>query len=168
MSNDGSPLHVRRKIRLALFDMDSTLIDQEVIDELARSIGKSDAVSAITARAMNGEIDFATSLRERVVMLRGVRADVWEELKRSVTIASGARELILKLKGAGVVTGVISGGFMPMAEWLKEELGLDYAFANHVCFQIPLSSRLTHRVISSTFALLLRLRPCWELQLTLV
>ena len=167
MSKDGPPVHARRKIRLALFDMDSTLIDQEVIDELARSIGKSDAVSAITARAMDGEIDFATSLRERVVMLRGVRAEVWEDLKRTVTIASGARELILKLKGAGVVTGVISGGFIPMAEWLKEELGLDYAFANHVRFQSLQSSWLTCRLIAFIIALSFRLRHWQELQLTL-
>ncbi|KAG8534286.1 uncharacterized protein KY384_001130 [Bacidia gigantensis] len=112
--------------------MDSTLINEEVIDELARTIGKTDVVSAITARAMNGEIDFATSLRERVTMLEGVRADVWDGLKQVVTIASGARELIQGLKDKGVITGVISGGFAPMAEWLKEELGLDYAFANHL------------------------------------
>lgn len=122
-----------RPIKLALFDMDSTLIDQEVIDELAATIGVSDAVSAITARAMNGEIDFATSLAERVGMLAGVKADVWESLKTErVTVARGARELVANLKERGAITGVISGGFAPMAEWLKEELGLDYAFANHV------------------------------------
>ena len=128
-SKSNSPC---RPIRLALFDMDSTLINEEVIDELARSVGKTEAVSAITARAMNGEVNFETSLRERVCMLRGVGTDVWEELKRTVTIAEGARELIQGLKKIGVVTGVISGGFIPMAEWLKGELGLDYAFANCV------------------------------------
>lgn len=124
-----SPL---RPLKLALFDMDSTLIDQEVIDELARTINITPAVSAITARAMNGEIDFATSLQERVAMLQGVRADVWEELKATVTIAKGARELVAGLKERGVVTGVISGGFQPMAEWLRGELGLDVAVANHL------------------------------------
>ena len=114
--------------------MDSTLIDQEVIDELARSIGLTPAVSAITARAMNGEIDFAASLRERVALLKGVRADVWSSLRTdgSITIAKGARELIAGLKAMGVTTAVVSGGFMPMAEWLKDQLGLDYAFANHL------------------------------------
>ena len=130
---DPSTKTSSRPIKLALFDMDSTLINEEVIDELARSIGKTDIVSAITARAMNGELDFETSLRERVAMLRGVRSDVWEELKRRVTIAEGARELDRGLKENGaVVTGVVSGGFMPMAEWLKGELGLDHALANHV------------------------------------
>ena len=129
--------HEHRPLRLALFDMDSTLINEEVIDELARSIGISDAVSAITARAMNGDIDFATSLRERVAMLKGVRADVWEDLKRTVTIATGARELVRGLKEKGVLTGVVSGGFTPMAEWLKGELGLDVAFANHLLEEGP-------------------------------
>ena len=124
--------HQQRPLRLALFDMDSTLINEEVIDELARSIGISDAVSAITARAMNGDIDFATSLSERVAMLKGVRTDVWDDLKKTVTIATGARELVHGLKQRGVLTGVVSGGFIPMAEWLKGELGLDVAVANHL------------------------------------
>ena len=126
-----------RPLRLALFDIDSTLINEEVIDELARSIGISDAVSAITARAMNGDIDFATSLSERVAMLKGVPITVWEELKKTVTVANGARELISGLKKKGVLTGVVSGGFAPMAEWLKGELGLDVAFANHLLEEGP-------------------------------
>ena len=129
--------HHPRPLRLALFDMDSTLINEEVIDELARSIGVSDAVSAITARAMNGDIDFATSLSERVAMLKGARADVWNDLKTTVTIATGARELVGGLKKRGVLTGVVSGGFTPMAEWLKGELGLDVAFANHLVEEGP-------------------------------
>lgn len=124
--------HQQRPLRLALFDMDSTLINEEVIDELARSIGISDAVSAITARAMNGDIDFATSLLERVAMLKGVRTNVWDDLKKTVTIATGARELVRGLKMKGILTGVVSGGFIPMAEWLKGELGLDVAVANHL------------------------------------
>ncbi len=127
----------KRPLRLALFDMDSTLINEEVIDELARSIGISDAVSAITARAMNGDIDFATSLSERVAMLKGVPANVWGDLKKTVTIATGARELVSGLKQKGVLTGVVSGGFTPMAEWLKGELGLDIAFANHLLEEGP-------------------------------
>ncbi|KAL9102685.1 MAG: hypothetical protein Q9163_002207, partial [Psora crenata] len=107
-SSSESPPPGHRPVRLALFDMDSTLINEEVIDELARTIGKTEAVSAITARAMNGELDFETSLRERVTMLRGVRSDVWDELKGIVTIAEGARELVHALKKMGVVTGVVS------------------------------------------------------------
>jgi len=127
----------QRLIKLALFDMDSTLINEEVIDELARSIGISDAVSAITARAMNGDIDFATSLKERVAMLKGVPLTVWENLKRTVTIAEGAKDLIASLRRRGVYTGVVSGGFTLMAEWLKEQLGLDVAIANYLLESQP-------------------------------
>ena len=121
-------------IKLAVFDLDSTLIDQEVIDELARSIGALDAVAAITARAMAGELDFAESLKARVALLRGVRADVWEELKGRITFAEGARELCRGLKRCGVKMAVLSGGFVPIAEWVRGELGLDYARANVVCW----------------------------------
>ena len=121
-----------RPLKIALFDMDSTLINEEVIDELARSVGVSDAVSAITARAMSGDIDFATSLKERVGMLKGVPTTVWQDLRKTVTIATGARELIAGLRKKGVYTAVASGGFTPMAEWLKGELGLDLAVANHL------------------------------------
>ena len=126
-----------RPLKIALFDMDSTLINEEVIDELARSVGVSDAVSAITARAMNGDIDFATSLKERVGMLRGVPTTVWQDLRKTVTVATGARELIAGLKKKGVFTAVASGGFTPMAEWLKGELGLDLAVANHLLEAAP-------------------------------
>ena len=88
---------------------------------------------------MNGEIDFATSLHARVALLKGVRADVWESLRTdgSITVARGARELISGLKAMGVVTAVVSGGFTPMAEWLQAQLGLDYAFANHLLTAPP-------------------------------
>ena len=132
---------IQRPIKLAVFDMDSTLINEEVIDELARSIGITAAVSAITARAMNGEIEFEQSLRERLALLKGVKATVWQELEKSVTIAAGAPELIKSLRDRGVMTVVVSGGFAPMALWLKKQLGLDYAFANHVREpESPLSS----------------------------
>ncbi|KAL8998850.1 MAG: hypothetical protein Q9169_002188 [Polycauliona sp. 2 TL-2023] len=121
-----------RPVKLAVFDMDSTLINEEVIDELARSIGITPAVAAITARAMNGEIEFEQSLRERLSLLKGVKADVWDELKKTITIAEGAKKLIDYLRERGVLTAVVSGGFAPMALWLKEQLGLDYAFANHL------------------------------------
>lgn len=81
---------------------------------------------------MAGELDFAASLTERVALLKGVRADVWQELKGKVTFARGARELCRALKRVGVKMAVLSGGFQPMAEWVKGELGLDWAYANHV------------------------------------
>lgn len=127
-----NPTSSHRSIKLAIFDMDSTLIEEEVIDELAGSIGVTDAVSAITARAMNGELDFEESLRERLALLEGVNTDIWENLRKRITIAAGAKELCQELRRRGVILAVASGGFFPMADWLKDQLGLDYAFANHV------------------------------------
>lgn len=127
-----------RPIRLALFDMDSTLIEEEVIDELARSIGATSAVSTITAKAMNGEIGFEESLHARLALLEGVNTDVWGKMQKTITIAAGARELCQELRKRGIITAVVSGGFAPMAEWLKDQLGLDYAIANHVRYQVCL------------------------------
>lgn len=127
-----NPIDSHRPIQLAIFDMDSTLINEEVIDELARSIGVTAAVSTITKQAINGELDFEQSLRARLMLLKGVKSDVWSDLEKSLSIATGARELCKELQRRGVITAVASGGFAPMAEWLKDQLGLDYAFANHV------------------------------------
>ncbi|EAW09247.1 phosphoserine phosphatase SerB [Aspergillus clavatus NRRL 1] len=122
----------RRHKRLVVFDMDSTLIQNEVIDEIAKFIGVEKEVSDITERAMNGELDFSASLRERVGLLKGVPADVFEKLKSVITISPGARELCRALKKLGCKLAVLSGGFQPLAEWLAEQLGIDYAFANHL------------------------------------
>ena len=81
---------------------------------------------------MNGELDFTTSLRARVALLKGVPADVFERLKSVITITTGARELCRALKVLGYKLAVLSGGFTPLAEWLATQLGLDYAFANNV------------------------------------
>ena len=81
---------------------------------------------------MNGELDFAESLKERVTLLKGVPADVFDKLKSVIKISPGARELCKSLKALGYKMAVLSGGFQPLAEWLAEELGLHYAFANHV------------------------------------
>jgi len=87
---------------------------------------------------MNGELDFAASLKERVSLLKGVPADVFDKLKSVITIAKGARELCAALKMMGYKMAVLSGGFQPLAEWLAGQLGLDYAVANHVNTPIQL------------------------------
>jgi phosphoserine phosphatase len=122
----------RRHKRLAVFDMDSTLIQQEVIDEIASLIGVQEQVSAITAAAMNGELDFEASLRARCKLLNGVPSSVWETLKPRITYNEGVPELIRALKRLGFKTAVLSGGFIPLTGWVAENLGLDYAFANHL------------------------------------
>ncbi|KAK3674314.1 Phosphoserine phosphatase [Recurvomyces mirabilis] len=116
---------------LAVFDMDSTLIQQEVIDELARAVNKYDAVAKITEEAMRGELDFEQSLGKRVALLEGVPTSIWDQLKAStITFTPGAHELVGCLKALGWKTAVLSGGFVPLAQWVKGQLGLDYAYAN--------------------------------------
>lgn len=122
----------RRYKRLAVFDMDSTLIQQEVIDEIASLIGVEDQVSAITAAAMNGELDFEASLRARCKLLKGVPSTVWETLKPRITFNEGVPDLIKALKRLGFKIAVLSGGFIPLTGWVAQNLGLDYAFANRL------------------------------------
>ncbi|KAJ9641005.1 Phosphoserine phosphatase [Coniosporium tulheliwenetii] len=117
---------------LAVFDMDSTLIQQEVIDEIARFLGVEAAVSAITARAMNGELDFEASLRARCALLAGVPSSVFEKIRALITPTPGALELVRALKKLGYKTAVLSGGFTPVTGWFAAQIGLDYAFANHL------------------------------------
>lgn len=140
-----SPLPRRR---LAVFDMDSTLIRQEVIDELARAVGVYDAVSAITDAAMRGDpnyADFAASLRARVGLLKGVEGKYWDYLREEVIqFTDGAGRLIRCLKSDGWTAAVLSGGFVNLAEWVKDSLGLDYAFANRL--ETDGEGRLTGRL----------------------
>lgn len=139
---------LRRYPRLVVFDMDSTLIEQEVIDLIAASIGVEDKVSAITARAMNGELDFSGSFKERVALLKGVDADIFTKLRSVITPTKGARELIRALKRLGVKTAVVSGGFIPLTQWLADDLGIDYAFANTIASD-PATGKLTGEVIGT-------------------
>jgi phosphoserine phosphatase len=122
----------RRYKRLAVFDMDSTLIQQEVIDEIAAVIGVEKEVAAITAAAMNGELDFEASLRARCKLLKGVPATVFQDLRPRITLNEGVKELITALKRLGFKTAVLSGGFTPLTGWMGQQLGLDYAYANHL------------------------------------
>ena len=122
----------RRAKRLVVMDMDSTLIQIEVIDELARIAGVGTQVALITERAMNGELDFPAALRERVALLSGLPAAALEEVYRNIPFTPGAKTLIRVLKRLGFKTAVISGGFSYFADRIKDDLGLDYAFANEL------------------------------------
>lgn len=120
----------RRNRRLFFFDMDSTLIQGEVIDELAKMAGVGDQVVAITASAMRGEIQFQESFRRRVGLLRGLpEARVYELLGR-IPLMDGAERLFRTLKRLGVKTGVLSGGFTFFGSSLQDRLGIDHVFAN--------------------------------------
>ncbi len=120
----------RRAMRLVMMDVDSTLLQQEVIDLLAARAGRAAEVSAITAAAMRGDADFATALRQRVRLLAGQDAAVLGEVLTELRLAPGAQTLIRTLRRLGYRCGVVSGGFTQVTGWLRDELGLDYAAAN--------------------------------------
>lgn len=120
----------RRNRRLVAFDMDSTLIQVEVIDELAKRAGAGDEVSAITAGAMRGEYDFKESLRRRLALLKGLDAGVLEEVAAALPVTEGAERLMANLKRLGFKTAIISGGFTYFGERLQKLLGMDYVYAN--------------------------------------
>ncbi len=121
---------LRRAKRLVVMDMDSTLIQIEVIDELARLHGVLDRVGKITERAMAGELNYEASLRERVRLLEGLPYAKALELAKNLPVTDGAPRLLAVLRTLGYKTAVISGGFLFAANTLKERLGLDYAYAN--------------------------------------
>jgi phosphoserine phosphatase len=120
----------RRSKRLVVMDMDSTLITIEVINELARAKGVVEQVSAITERAMLGEMDYDESLRQRVALLEGLDVAVLKKIASELPLTEGAERLIGVLKRLGYRTAVISGGFSVAAEALKARLGIDYAYSN--------------------------------------
>ena len=122
----------RRNRRLVVFDMDSTLIEAEVIDELAKEAGVGEQVSAITEQAMRGEIDFTESFARRVGLLEGLSEDVLETVAKRLKLTEGAERLISTLKSLGYKTAILSGGFTYFARGLQEKLGIDYIYANEL------------------------------------
>jgi phosphoserine phosphatase len=120
----------RRTKRLIVLDVDSTLVRGEVIDELAARAGRAAEVARITAAAMNGELDFAESLRARVAALAGLPVEVLDEVREHLVLTPGARTLIRTLKRLGFRCGIVSGGFTQITDPLAERLGLDFAAAN--------------------------------------
>ncbi|MEH6447977.1 MAG: phosphoserine phosphatase SerB [Oleispira sp.] len=122
----------RRNRRLVAFDMDSTLIEAEVIDELAAAAGVGEQVAEITERAMRGELDFTESFHERVALLKGLSGDVLQEIAERLPVTEGAERLIRNLKSLGYTTVILSGGFNYFGNYLKDKLGIDYVFANEL------------------------------------
>ena len=135
----------RRAKHLVVMDVDSTLIEGEVIEELAARAGCLDAVADITAAAMRGELDFAGSLRARVALLRGLDAGALEDVRRAVRLMPGARTLVRTLKRLGYQIAIVSGGFTHVTDSLRDELGLDFALANTL--EIGPDGRLTGEVV---------------------
>ena len=125
----------RRNRRLVAFDMDSTLINVEVMDELARRQGVGEQVRAITSRAMNGEMDFQESFRARASLLAGMPAQVLHEVAGNVSLNPGASRLIRALRHFGYRMAIVSGGFQYVGDRLRERLGIDHVFANELCIE---------------------------------
>ena len=139
------PATHRRKLVLVA-DMDSTMIEQECIDELADAVGIKAEVAAITERAMNGELDFEQALRTRVALIKGLERSVIEEIRRErITLAPGGRALVQTMKAYGAYTSLVSGGFTYFADYFAKRIGFDEAIANVLEFD---GERLTGTVAS--------------------
>jgi phosphoserine phosphatase len=138
----------RRNRRLVVFDMDSTLIDAEVIDELAKEAGVGDQVSEITEQAMRGEIDFTESFARRVGLLKGLDESVLLTVSQRLNLTEGAERLISTLKGLGYKTAILSGGFTYFAKNLQRVLGIDYVYANELEIEDgKVTGRVTGQVV---------------------
>jgi phosphoserine phosphatase len=138
------PLAHRRK-RLLIADMDSTLIGQECVDELAARVGVGDRVAAITERAMRGEVAFAPALRERVALLQGLPETVIQDvLKDRITLSRGARTLVRTMRANGAYVAIVSGGFRQFTGAIRERLGADEDRANVLMIE---GGRLTGQVM---------------------
>ncbi|MCP5161081.1 MAG: phosphoserine phosphatase SerB [Hahellaceae bacterium] len=133
----------RRNRRLVVFDMDSTLIEAEVIDELAKEAGVGEQVAEITELAMRGELDFTESFKRRVALLKGLDEAVLAQIAQRLKLTEGAERLISTLKSLGYKTAILSGGFTYFANFLKQRLGIDYVYANELEIE---NGRVTGRV----------------------
>ncbi|GAA1976154.1 phosphoserine phosphatase SerB [Terrabacter lapilli] len=136
----------RRGRRLVVLDVDSTLIQQEVIELLAAHCGREAEVAEVTARAMAGELDFEESLRARVATLAGLPASVLDDVREAVQLTPGARTLVRTLKRLGFTVGLVSGGFIEIVGRLAEDLGIDHARANRLEIE---DGHLTGRVVGA-------------------
>jgi len=135
-----------RRKQILVADMDSTMIEQECIDELADALGIKAEVAAITERAMNGELDFEQALRTRVALIKGLERSVIEEIRRErITLAPGGRALIHTMNAYGAYTSLVSGGFTLFADYYGKRIGFNEAIANVLEFD---GDRLTGTVAS--------------------
>ncbi|MGQ9509438.1 MAG: phosphoserine phosphatase SerB [Thermodesulfobacteriota bacterium] len=142
----------RKNKRLVFFDMDSTLVDMEIIDEMAQRAGVFKEVSRITEKARRGDIDFEEALLQRVALLKGLKVKQLEEIRREMRLSEGAEELVKTLKQLGYKLGLVSGGFHYFADHLKERLGLDFAYANQLEIKGgKLTGRVFGEIVDNTY-----------------
>jgi phosphoserine phosphatase len=133
----------QKRKKLVAFDMDSTLVDAEIIDELAKLAGVGERVAAITEQGMQGMMDFTESLRARVRLLKGLRLEALDSFGRTIRLTQGSEELVGALKEMGFKLALITGGFTFFTDLLKKKLGFDYAFGNELEIR---NGKLTGRV----------------------
>lgn len=145
------PERLREKSpRLAVFDMDSTLIQQEVIVEMAREYGKEKDVSAITERAMNGELNFDEALRERIAILKGFEKSHMEKVRARLTLSPGVALFIRTFRLHGGVTAIASGGFHDFADFFRESLPMEFAYANTLDWDgTALSGKVPGKIVNA-------------------
>jgi len=147
----AQPEHIfKKRKKVIVFDMDSTIVDGEIIDEMAKLAGVGKKVAAITERGMRGEIDFPESLRRRVSLLKGLRIKNLESLARTFKLTKGSEELIFALKEMGFKVALLSGGFSYFTDVLKKRLGFDYAFGNKLEMKGgKLTGRIKGRIVDA-------------------
>jgi phosphoserine phosphatase len=142
----------RKNKRLVFFDMDSTLVDMEIIDEMAQRAGVFREVSRITEKARRGDIDFEEALNQRVALLKGLKVEELEKIRNEMKLSEGAEDLVETLKRLGYKLGLVSGGFHYFADHLKEKLGLDFAFANQLEIKNGvLTGKVLGKIVDNTY-----------------
>ena len=142
----------RKNKRLVFFDMDSTLVDMEIIDEMAQRAGVFKEVSRITEKARRGDIDFEEALIQRVALLKGLKVEELEKIRNEMKLSEGAEDLVETLKRLGYKLGLVSGGFDYFADFLKEKLGLDFSFANQLEIKNgALTGKVLGKIVDNTY-----------------
>jgi phosphoserine phosphatase len=142
----------RKNKRLVFFDMDSTLVDMEIIDEMAQRAGVFKEVSRITEKARRGDVDFEEALTQRVALLKGLTVEELEKIRNEMKLSEGAEDLVEILKRLGYKLGLVSGGFDYFSDHLKGRLGLDFAFANQLEIKNgALTGKVSGSIVDNTF-----------------
>lgn len=142
----------RKNKRIVFFDMDSTLIDMEIIDEMAERAGVFKEVSRITEKARRGDLDFEEALIQRVALLKGLKVKELEKIREEMRLSEGAEELVTTLKRLGYKLGVVSGGFHYFADNLKDRMGLDFSYANQLEMKNgKLTGKVTGKIVDNAF-----------------
>jgi phosphoserine phosphatase len=142
----------RKNKRLVFFDMDSTLVDMEIIDEMAQRAGVFKEVSRITEKAIRGDIDFEESLIQRVALLKGLKVEELEKIRKDMKLSAGAEDLVDTLKRLGFKLGLVSGGFDYFSDFLREKLGLDFSYANQLEIKNGvLTGKVLGKIVDNTY-----------------